>query len=207
MNTEARSGKPIAKKVCILGATGVGKTSLVRRWVHGIFDEGYKTTIGVNIQEMNVTVDGNLVSLMIWDLEGYDDPLKQYDQWKGFVEGSNAYVLVMDGSRPLTLWRASTIQQLVHAQLNLQPSARIELDQVPFIAIVNKCDLGKANDFHVDGWMVYETSAKTGQNVIEAFHNLVRVMLQADRERMERGGETLRLEGDAGFAEDRNYEF
>ncbi len=48
----------IQKKVCILGPTGVGKTSLIKQFVEGIFSEKYKTTIGVKIDKKQVNKDG-----------------------------------------------------------------------------------------------------------------------------------------------------
>jgi GTPase SAR1 family protein len=44
------------KKICMVGQFGVGKTSLVRRFVESIFDESYLTTIGVKIDRKDVTV-------------------------------------------------------------------------------------------------------------------------------------------------------
>jgi small GTP-binding protein len=63
----------IQKKVCMLGTSGVGKTSLVAKFVHSIFSDKYLTTVGVKIDKKTVTVDGNEVMLMIWDLAGDDD--------------------------------------------------------------------------------------------------------------------------------------
>ena len=62
----------IQKKVCILGPTGVGKTSLIKQFVEGIFSEKYKTTIGVKIDKKQVNKDGRGVQLLLWDLEGID---------------------------------------------------------------------------------------------------------------------------------------
>ena len=44
----------IQKKICMLGAYGVGKTSLVRRYVKSIFDEKYLITVGVTIDKARV---------------------------------------------------------------------------------------------------------------------------------------------------------
>jgi small GTP-binding protein len=63
----------IQKKVCMVGTSGVGKTSLVAKFVHSIFSDKYLTTVGVKIDKKTVTVDGNEVMLMIWDLAGDDD--------------------------------------------------------------------------------------------------------------------------------------
>ena len=63
----------LKKKICMVGQFGVGKTSLVRRFVDSIFDERYLTTIGVKIDRKDVTVGSDSVTLMLWDLAGEDD--------------------------------------------------------------------------------------------------------------------------------------
>ena len=44
----------IHKKICLLGGFGVGKTSLVSRFVHSIFSDKYLTTVGVKIDKKSV---------------------------------------------------------------------------------------------------------------------------------------------------------
>ncbi|MGJ8679827.1 Rab family GTPase, partial [Paraglaciecola sp.] len=63
----------IQKKICILGASGVGKTSLIKQYVEGIFSEKYLTSIGVKIDKKIVELDSSSVQLMIWDIEGIDN--------------------------------------------------------------------------------------------------------------------------------------
>ena len=63
----------IQKKICMIGTSGVGKTSLVSRFVQSIFADKYLTTVGVKIDKKIVTVDGTEMTLMIWDLAGDDD--------------------------------------------------------------------------------------------------------------------------------------
>ncbi len=63
----------IQKKICMLGGYAVGKTSLVQRFVKGIFSEKYLTTVGVKIDKKVVQVGGREVSLILWDLHGEDD--------------------------------------------------------------------------------------------------------------------------------------
>ena len=50
----------------MVGTSGVGKTSLVAKFVHSIFSDKYLTAVGVKIDKKTVTVDGNEVMLMIW---------------------------------------------------------------------------------------------------------------------------------------------
>jgi small GTP-binding protein len=208
--TKAQGGKSISKKIFLLGATGVGKTHLFIRYVHGIFDEEYMTTIGAKVEGRDVSVEGGTVRLLIWDLEGWEDPRQEY--LESYIKGADGYLLVVDGTRPETLNVAKHIQEAAvkllqeSTQTPDQEAQAKRSDEVPFVAVLNKRDLVEAwrlcpditGELSQAGWTVYETSAKTGENVIEAFQTLVRRMLQIDRDKSERGGATLRLEGEAG---------
>ena len=52
----------IQKKICLLGAFSVGKTSLIKRYVSSIFDEKYLTTVGVKIDKKLVEIEGQKVT-------------------------------------------------------------------------------------------------------------------------------------------------
>lgn len=159
----------IQKKICMLGATGVGKTSLVSRYVLSLFSETYLTTIGVKVDKKVLAVDGQDVTLVLWDIYGEDE---FQTVRTSYLRGASGYLLVADGTRALTL---DTARQL-------QKSAQGVIGQVPFILVLNKADL--ASDWHVDeralwklaedGWSVMRTSAKTGEGVEEAFLRLAR---------------------------------
>lgn len=88
------------KKVCMLGAFSVGKTSLVKRFVQSIFSETYLTTVGVKIDKKNVVLSDRIVTLILWDLAGEDDIASLR---MSYLRGSAGYVLVADGTRPSTL--------------------------------------------------------------------------------------------------------
>ena len=55
------------------GAYAAGKTSLIRRFVKGIFSEKYLTTVGVKIDKKRLRVDGRDLSVILWDLHGEDE--------------------------------------------------------------------------------------------------------------------------------------
>jgi GTPase SAR1 family protein len=66
----------LTKKVCLIGDPGVGKTSLIHRYVLDLFDDSYLTTIGAKVTKKMVGLDVadcdlhvNL-NLMIWDVAG-----------------------------------------------------------------------------------------------------------------------------------------
>ena len=162
----------IQKKICMLGAFAVGKTSLVSRFVYSIFSDKYHTTLGVKISKKQVTVGGRDVKLMLWDLAGEDE----FQELRtSYLRGASGYLLVADGTRPATLETA----------LSLQEKASATVGGVPFVVVLNKSDLAEqwllddaaVEDLVRRGWEVIRTSAKTGAGVEETFIALSEQML------------------------------
>jgi small GTP-binding protein len=161
----------IQKKVCVLGAFAVGKTSLVARFVESIFSEKYLTTVGVKISRKVLQVGHQEWQLMLWDLAGEDEFLQLRPS---YVRGSSGYLLVVDGTRRTTLDTAVSLQQRVAEAIG----------NVPFIVLCNKSDLENEWDIGHDAfeelsrrsWPWLKTSAKTGEGVEEAFRMLVAKM-------------------------------
>ena len=162
----------IQKKVCMLGATGVGKTSLVSRFVTSLFSDKYLTTVGVKVDKKTVPLDGQEVMLLLWDIYGEDE---FQTVRSSYLRGASGYLLVADGTRQLTLDTAR----------DLQKTAEGVAGAVPFILVLNKMDL--AEEWRVDdralwklaesGWTVIRTSAKTGVGVEDAFLKLTQKMV------------------------------
>ena len=63
----------VSKKVVLLGHFGVGKSSLLRRFVENTFSDNYVVTIGVHIMKKEVMINNENVTLIVWDVEGTDD--------------------------------------------------------------------------------------------------------------------------------------
>jgi small GTP-binding protein len=154
----------VAKKVCMIGAYGVGKTSLVKRFVDSIFSDKYLTTVGVKIDKKQLRVGEEDVTLMLWDLAGEDAVTEVR---LSHLRGASAYILVADGTRGSTLDTA----------LDLQKRVRNAIGRVPFIFVVNKTDLqdrwvirqDTLDELSREGWPVFLSSAKTGAGVEELF--------------------------------------
>jgi len=154
------------KKICMLGASGVGKTSLVKKFVDGIFSEKYLTTIGVKVDKKVVETANDKVQFMLWDIEGTD-------RYCGFnpryLRGAAAYLVVVDKTRSQSLIDGDEIRKLAE-----------EVTDSPALLILNKSDLEPM--FTLDDPQIkqleqhfiatIETSAKTGKNVEYAFHCL-----------------------------------
>ena len=66
--------KSVSKKIVLLGNEGVGKTSLVKRYVNSIFSDEYLTTIGIKISKKTVQIGEVEVNLMLWDIAGTSPP-------------------------------------------------------------------------------------------------------------------------------------
>ena len=99
----------IQKKICMLGPTGVGKTSLVKQYVEGIFSEKYLTSIGVKIDKKQVERNGSTVQLMLWDMEGID-------RYCGFnpryLRGASSFFIIVDQTRYQSLVEGIEVYQL-----------------------------------------------------------------------------------------------
>jgi hypothetical protein len=156
----------IQKKLCMVGSFGVGKTSLVKRYVQSIFSEKYHTTVGVKIDKKDVIVGSETIRMMIWDLAG-DDAFARLRTT--FVRGSGGYLLVADGTRGQTL----------DVALELNRQIQDAVGTLPFALVVNKFDL--ASTWEIDakrisaleeaGVKVFRSSAKDGHGVESVFEH------------------------------------
>lgn len=156
----------------MLGTFAVGKTSLVRRFVKGIFSEKYLTTMGAKVDKKPVEIDGEIVDLMLWDLNG-EDRFQKLSM--DYVQGAAGYLLVIDSTR-----RAS-----FEAAYHLRQKVVESIGEVPFVVVFNKSDLNapwenqdrELQQLQELGWTVMHTSAKTGTGVEEVFETLTKMIL------------------------------
>ena len=74
----------LQKKICMLGGFSVGKTSLVKRYVHSVFSETYLTTVGVKIDKKTVTLPDRIVNLILW--------ADTFDRWRHVATTSSMLV-------------------------------------------------------------------------------------------------------------------
>jgi len=157
-------------KVCLVGDAGVGKTSLLNQFVHKSFSDLYLKTLGTNVSKKSVAVDRDggevQVELLVWDIQGQMN-LRQ--MVKGMLADSHGALVVCDVTRPETL-------ESVYGWLALI----METNARPLPVFVgNKADLGGrigiddlkavADRFRAPAFV---TSARTGENVEEAFRLL-----------------------------------
>ena len=156
----------IRKKILLLGDFSVGKTSLIRRYVDGTFDDKYLTTIGVKISKKLCTIQGVECEVLIWDIEG-ETPTKKIPL--SYYRGASGAIFVIDVNR------SETIEGLVKHQevfFEANPNAK-------YVTAYNKADLlsemQKAK-FPLDSH-TFLTSAKSDNNVEALFMTLIEDML------------------------------
>lgn len=167
--------KKVQKKICVLGDWASGKTSLVRRYVHDVYDDHYIATIGVKISSKDMVVKHlrknplmkvNL-TMLLWDLVGQ----KEFRSVQTTAYNcSNGAFVVCDLTRPGTI---DSIEWWIGSLFK-------KTGPIPIVILANKVDLTKdeiplffkqkleamAKKYNA---IILPTSAKTGRNVGSAF--------------------------------------
>jgi small GTP-binding protein len=165
----------LKSKICLVGEKAVGKTSLIRRYVLDEFSDDYIRTLGAKVSKkaMRVTVPerkANVdITMAIWDVMGHVG----FRQLLGdsFFEGAQGILAVADLTRRDTLLVLPAWVEAVQGISGV----------VPVLLVGNKADL--TEEVQVGAAEIAQmasvlrcgsvlTSAKTGQNVEDAFLRL-----------------------------------
>lgn len=162
-------------KIFLAGEGGVGKSTLVERFMKGIFNEKMKITIGVQHSVTSIDTTKGKVQLQIWDLGG-EERFKSIIPI--YIRGSHAGIICFDTTR------YSTYKNLFHNWMDL---IRGNLPDIPLILVGTKTDI---IDTLPDEEMFEElkekynvkeiifTSSKTGDNVEKVFIQLAEAVLK-----------------------------
>lgn len=124
--------KQFAKKICLVGDLGVGKTSLVRRFVYNLFDDKYLATIGVKVSRKTMVVAhaNELVEvvMMLWDLAS----AAEFEELQTtYLRGASGVILVCDLARVETIERLAMYADVVNEATR----------SAPCVIAANKVDL------------------------------------------------------------------
>lgn len=159
------------KKVCIIGASAVGKTSLVSFYSGKAFDSQYHSTLGARISTAAVSVRERLRELVIWDIKGETE---FYHVPSSYFHGCEGCVLVADGTRPNTAGQA----------LDMLSNLELITGEIPCVMLINKLDLHDRWEFDEVQLSflreqiadVYTCSARGGITMQNAMETLARKM-------------------------------
>jgi small GTP-binding protein len=172
----------ILKKVCMVGDFGVGKTSLVRRFLDRQFSDHYLSTIGVKISRKLLSVYSQetgeqQIQLIIWDIEGET----QFQSiTPSYVEGATGVIIVADLNR---------LETIEHISKHIELICSVNSKDIACMVALNKFDLFKPEktsalreslatlETHQQSVQVFQTSAKTGEQVELLFQRLAEILL------------------------------
>ena len=161
-------------KIVVIGDGGVGKTSLIRKFTQGSFQNDYIKTIGAQFTKLEEEIDGDKISLIFWDIAGqssYDflNPL--------FYRESRACIIVY--SLEENELGTDSFKHIV----NWHDELKMRCGNIPVVIFANKVDLIEESDLDISKiqmivnklnlFSYYITSAKTGQGVNEAFSAII----------------------------------
>jgi small GTP-binding protein len=155
-------------KLCVIGEPSVGKTSLIHQFVNNEFLDFYKPTLGISITSQTYEIQGfdqNKLNFMVWDVAGqkFFQRVRKY-----YYMGANAAFIVYDTTRRETFDKIKYWFDDIHDVI----------PHIPLVVIGNKIDLDENRAVSYQegealakelGCSYMETSAKSGQNVRDAF--------------------------------------
>jgi small GTP-binding protein len=168
-------------KIIIFGEGGVGKTTLIKRYLEGYFEDSTKMTVGVDFFMKTVKVKDQQASLQIWDFAGED---RFRFLLPSYVSGASGGIFMYDISRFMTLKHINEWLGIFNEEYSKKNSD----GPLPIIILGGKKDLdhkrsvepqdAKEKLDNLECFKYMECSSKTGENVEEVFKILTEHLLK-----------------------------
>eukprot|EP00906_Rhabdomonas_costata_P007876 RCo011256 len=169
-------------KVLVVGDMGVGKTSIIKRYVHNIFTPNYKATIGVDFGLKELHWEHNIIRVQLWDIAGQE---RFGNLTRVYYKEAYGALVVHDITKPDSLEAALKWKNDIDHKVYLPDDSPI-----PCVLLSNKCDLpnrvqrsqAEMDKFCKDHGFVawFETSAKENKHIEEACGFLIQKILEKD---------------------------
>jgi len=172
----------LAFKLAIFGSGGVGKTTLIRRFVTKIFEKDIKMTIGADFSVKNITLENRPITLRIWDFAGEE---RFRVLLPAFAKGADGGIFMFD------LTRYSSIKDIEDWLSIFEYFISNKTVKIPIIMVGGKADLEEkrsvkaeeaielSNKYGLKGY--FECSSKTGEKVEEIFKYLTQKMIENEK--------------------------
>ena len=165
-------------KICLFGDGGVGKTTLVTRYLTGVFKGNSTITIGVDFHVKKLEVEDKKVSLQIWDFAGED---RFRFLLPSYVVGASGGIFMYDITRYSSLknfddWISIFKKGFIGDKRQLpiiMVGGKLDLQYKRAVSTKEAFELAKAHNLY--GFV--ECSSKDGRNVEEIFSEIAKLML------------------------------
>lgn len=169
----------IPLKLVIFGDGGVGKTTLIRKFVTKVFEKDIKMTIGADFSVKNITLENQTITLRIWDFAGEE---RFRVLLPAFAKGAHGGIFMFD------LTRYSSIKNIEDWLSIFEYFVSEKTTKIPIIIVGGKLDLDEKRSVNVeevsklsnkyDFKGQFECSSKTGKGVEEVFHFIAQKMVE-----------------------------
>nr|XP_055064760.1 ras-related protein Rab-38b [Misgurnus anguillicaudatus] len=172
-------------KILVIGDLGVGKTSIIKRYVHQTYSTNYRATIGVDFALKVLNWDSETIRLQLWDIAGQE---RFGNMTRVYYREAMGAIVVFDVNKLATFEAVSKWKEDLDSKLILSNGQGIAT-----VLLANKCD--QNNDFLTNnstkmdqyckengfvGW--FETSAKENININEAANFLVKHIMASEND-------------------------
>ncbi|MFW9772962.1 MAG: Rab family GTPase [Candidatus Heimdallarchaeota archaeon] len=169
--------KFLSFKFIILGDGGVGKTTLLRRYVEGRFLDTTTMTIGVEFLTKQIEIDSNMCQLILWDISGQERFRFMIDK---YIKGASGALVLFDITNMTSFVNIGKWVQLVKKYYQNLPialiAAKCDLEEFSMVADI----YAKRTQKRFEMVDYIKTSAKNGLNVELAFECLVNFAIKTD---------------------------
>ncbi|CAG2104306.1 unnamed protein product, partial [Medioppia subpectinata] len=166
-------------KIILIGDSGVGKTSLMRRYTDGIYSEGTASTIGVDFKIKTITVNSKRVKLQIWDTAGQE---RFKSIVSNYYRGANGLIVVFDllnkeSFDHLDIWikdlqkkNATVGSEIIILGNKVDEKEHVQVTKEDVLPFLKKYSIPHSN--------YYEVSAKENLEVETAFVNMTSSLVE-----------------------------
>ncbi len=166
-------------KLCIFGDGGVGKTTLIHRYLTQVFDEDLKMTIGADFSVRDIETAGKSIRLRIWDFAGEE---RYQVLMPSYVKGAHGGIYMFDTTRYASLRRINNWLGFFKDEEKrtgtripvIMVGAKIDLEDKRSVTKEEALELTEKHKLQE----YMECSSKSGQNIEEIFQNITMSMMK-----------------------------
>lgn len=172
-------------KLVFLGDQGVGKTSIITRFMYDTFDKNYQPTIGIDFLSKTMYMEDRTIRLQLWDTAGQE---RFRSLIPSYIRDSSVAVVVYDITSPASFENTSKWVEDIRTERG---------EDVIVVLVGNKCDLGDLRKVtpeqgeekarKLDSLFI-EASAKEGSNIRQLFIKLAMALPIVEGPQKKEGG-------------------